>query len=99
MALTKADIVEQIYLQLGFPKEKSFQVIESLLESVKSSLASGDDVLVSGFGKFCVKEKDPRKGRNPATGESTLLPARRVVTFKCSERLRTRLNGKKRTKS
>jgi integration host factor subunit alpha len=99
MALTKADIVEQVYLQLGFPKEKSFQIIESLLESVKSSLASGDDVLVSGFGKFCVKEKDPRKGRNPATGESTLLPARRVVTFKCSERLRTRLNGKKRTKS
>jgi integration host factor subunit alpha len=99
MALTKADLVEQVYLQLGFPKEKSFQIIESLLESVKSSLASGDDVLVSGFGKFCVKEKDPRKGRNPATGESTLLPARRVVTFKCSERLRTRLNGKKRTKS
>jgi integration host factor subunit alpha len=99
MALTKADIVEQVYLQLGFPKEKSFQIIESLIESVKSSLASGDDVLVSGFGKFCVKEKDPRKGRNPATGESTLLPARRVVTFKCSERLRTRLNGKKRTKS
>ena len=99
MALTKADIVEQVYLQLGFPKEKSFRIIESLLESVKSSLASGDDVLVSGFGKFCVKEKDPRKGRNPATGESTLLPARRVVTFKCSERLRTRLNGKKRTKS
>jgi integration host factor subunit alpha len=98
MALTKADIVEQVYLQLGFPKEKSFQIIESLLESVKSSLATGDDVLVSGFGKFCVKEKHPRKGRNPATGESTLLPARRVVTFKCSERLRTRLNGKKRTK-
>jgi len=99
MALTKADIVEQVYLQLGFPKEKSFQVIESLLESVKRSLASGDDVLVSGFGKFCVKEKQPRKGRNPATGESTILPARRVVTFKCSERLRIRLNGKKRTKA
>jgi integration host factor subunit alpha len=99
MALTKADIVEQVYLQLGFPKDKSFQVVESLIESVKSSLATGDDVLVSGFGKFCVKEKQPRKGRNPATGESTILPARRVVTFKCSERLRSRLNGKKRTKS
>jgi integration host factor subunit alpha len=96
MALTKADIVEKVYLQLGFPKDKSFQVIESLIESVKRSLASGDDVLVSGFGKFCVKEKQPRKGRNPATGESTILPARRVVTFKCSERLRSRLNGKKR---
>jgi integration host factor subunit alpha len=96
MALTKADIVEKVYLQLGFPKDKSFQVIESLIENVKRSLASGDDVLVSGFGKFCVKEKQPRKGRNPATGESTILPARRVVTFKCSERLRSRLNGKKR---
>ncbi|WP_419658774.1 IhfA3: integration host factor, subunit alpha [Desulfosarcina variabilis str. Montpellier] len=99
MALTKADIVEKVYSQLGFPKDKSFQVIESLIESVKGSLASGDDVLVSGFGKFCVKEKQPRKGRNPATGESTILPARRVVTFKCSERLRSRLNGKKRSKS
>lgn len=99
MALTKAEIVEQVYLQLGFPKDKSFQVIETLIESVKNSLASGDDVLVSGFGKFCVKEKQPRKGRNPATGESTILPARRVVTFKCSERLRSRLNGKKRNKS
>jgi integration host factor subunit alpha len=99
MALTKADIVEKVYSQLGFPKDKSFQVIESLIESVKHSLASGDDVLVSGFGKFCVKEKQPRKGRNPATGESTILPARRVVTFKCSERLRSRLNGKRRSKS
>jgi len=99
MALTKADIVEQVYLQLGFPKDKSFQVIESLIESVKHSLASGDDVLVSGFGKFCIKDKQPRKGRNPATGESTILPARRVVTFKCSERLRSRLNGNKRCKS
>jgi integration host factor subunit alpha len=99
MALTKADIVEQVYLQLGFPKDKSLQVIESLIESVKCCLAEGDDVLVSGFGKFCVKDKQPRKGRNPATGESTLLPARRVVTFKCSERLRTRLNEKRRNKA
>ncbi len=99
MALTKADIVEQVYLKLGFPKDKSFQIIESLIESVKRSLSSGDDVLVSGFGKFCVKEKQPRKGRNPATGETTILPARRVVTFKCSERLRTRLNGRKRTRA
>ena len=98
MALTKADIVEQVYLQLGFPKDKASTIIETLIESVKGSLASGDDVLVSGFGKFCVKEKQPRKGRNPATGESTILPARRVVTFKCSERLRSRLNEKKRGK-
>jgi integration host factor subunit alpha len=95
MALTKADIVEKVYLQMGFPKAKSYQIVEILLKNVKNSLASGDDVLVSGFGKFCVKQKKPRRGRNPATGESTILPARRVVTFKCSDRLRQRLNGKK----
>lgn len=94
MALTKADIVEQLYLKMGFPKAKSFQIIEVLLEDIKSSLESGDDVLVSGFGKFCVKEKHARKGRNPATGERAILPARRVVTFKCSGCLRERVNGK-----
>ncbi len=99
MALTKADIVEQIYMQLGFPKDKSCELIESLIESIKQSLSSGDDVLVSGFGKFCVKDKQPRKGRNPATGESTILPARRVVTFKCSARLRVLLNDKKNNKN
>jgi integration host factor subunit alpha len=65
-----------------------------LIEIVKSSLASGEDVLVSGFGKFCVKDKSERKGRNPATGEDAILPARRVVTFKCSGKLRDKVNGK-----
>ena len=92
MTLTKADIVEQVYMEMGFPKEKSFQVVESLLESIKVCLESGDDVLVSGFGKFCVKDKHARKGRNPATGETAILPARRVVTFKCSGKLRKRVN-------
>ena len=68
MALTKADIVEQIYLQMGFSKAKSSEIVEVLLDRIKSTLASGDDVLVSGFGKFCVKQKGARKGRNPATG-------------------------------
>lgn len=94
MALTKADIVEQVYMEMGLPKAKSFQIIELLLESIKSSLESGDDVLVSGFGKFCVKEKHARKGRNPATGDSAILPARRVVTFKCSGCLRDLVNEK-----
>lgn len=94
MALTKADIVEQVYLEMGFPKSKSFQIIESLLESIKKTIESGEDVLVSGFGKFCVKEKQARKGRNPSTGETAILPARRVVTFKCSQCLRDRVNGK-----
>ncbi len=94
MALTKNVIVEQIQTQLGFPKNESMEITETLLEIVKSTLESGDDLLVSGFGKFCVKEKKERKGRNPATGEDAILPARRVVTFKCSGRLRDKVNGK-----
>jgi integration host factor subunit alpha len=94
MALTKNVIVEQLQTQLGFPKNQSAEVTESLLEIVKSTLASGDDVLVSGFGKFCVKEKKERKGRNPATGNDLMLKPRRVVTFKCSGKLREKVNGK-----
>ena len=93
MALTKNVIVEQVCNGLGFPKNKSVEITESLLELIKSSLASGDDVLVSGFGKFCVKDKKERKGRNPATGEDAILPARRVVTFKWSGKLREKVNG------
>jgi integration host factor subunit alpha len=93
MAITKNVIVEQIQAQLGFPKNHSKEITETLLEIIKSSLASGEDVLVSGFGKFCVKEKAARKGRNPATGEVAILPARRVVTFKWSGKLREKVNG------
>ena len=94
MALTKNVIVEQLQAQLGFPRNQSIEITESLLELIKSSLESGDDVLVSGFGKFCVKEKAERKGRNPATGEDAILAARRIVTFKCSGNLRGKINGK-----
>jgi len=93
MALTKNLIVEQIQDQLGFPKHQSVQITEELLEIIKANLAAGDDVLVSGFGKFCIKDKAVRKGRNPATGEDAILPARRVVTFKCSGKLREQVNG------
>ncbi len=94
MALTKSDIVEQLQSELGFPQNQSTEITEALLELIKSTLASGDDVLVSRFGKFCVKDKKERKGRNPATGEDAILPARRVVTFKCSGHLRKKVNGK-----
>ena len=94
MALTKHDIVDRIQDQLGIFRKESLMMTESLLELIKSSLESGEDVLVSGFGKFCVKEKNARKGRNPATGEDAILPARRVVTFKCSAKLRNKINGK-----
>ena len=93
MALTKHVLVEKLQSELGFPKKKSVDTVESLLEIIKSTLVSGEDVLVSGFGKFCVREKAERKGRNPATGEDAILPARRVVTFRCSRTLRSKVNG------
>ena len=92
MALTKKGIVEQIQAQLDFPKNKSLETAEFLLELIKTHLEVGDDVLISGFGKFCVKEKKKRKGRNPATGDELMLKPRRVVTFKCSGRLRAKVN-------
>ena len=92
MALTKSDIVASIH-DLGLTKKKSVEVIESLLEIIKRSLESSEDVLISGFGKFCVKDKAKRKGRNPATGEDLMLRGRRVVTFKCSGKLRHKIDG------
>jgi integration host factor subunit alpha len=93
MTLTKIQIVESIQNQIGFPKNRSSEIVETLLEIIKSTLESGEDVLVSGFGKFCVNEKKERRGRNPATGEAMMLSPRKVVTFKCSGKLRDRVNG------
>ena len=92
MALTKNDIVTAIH-ETGFTKKKSVDIIESLLEIIKQRLERGEDVLISGFGKFCVKEKKSRRGRNPATGSDLVLRARRIVTFKCSGKLRNKING------
>ncbi len=93
MTLTKAQIVDLIHEELPFPKNKSTEVIEGLIEIIKSSLANGEDVLISGFGKFCVKNKRERRGRNPATGNDLILEKRKVVTFKCSGKLREKING------
>ena len=91
MALTKNEIIGKVH-DLGFTKKQSTKVIESILEIIKGSLAEGDDVLVSGFGKFCIREKRSRRGRNPATGEDLVLRERKVVTFKCSGKLREKIN-------
>ena len=84
MALTKAQIVESVQNHIGLPKNRSSEIAETLLEIIKDTLASGEDVLISNFGKFCVKEKRERKGRNPATGDDMMLEPRKVVTFSCS---------------
>ena len=95
MTLTKAEIIETIQNQIGLPKAQSVAMVEKLLEVMKATLASGEDVRISGFGKFCVNHKKERKGRNPATGEDLILEPRKVVTFKCSGKLRDRINGNK----
>jgi len=94
MVLTKANIVEAVAEQNGYTKNQSFEMIETLLEIIKTTLESGEDVLESGFGKFCLKEKHERRGRNLSTGKDMMLEPRRVVTFTCSRRLRDRINGK-----
>ena len=78
---------------IGYTKNQASEIVEILLELIKSSLESGDDVLISGFGKFCVKEKRQRRGRNPATGKDLILKPRKVVTFRCSGNLRKKING------
>jgi integration host factor subunit alpha len=95
MTLTKATIIEEIQDQLRFSKKESTDHVEMLLEIMKRTLSEGEDLLISGFGKFCVKEKKQRRGRNPATGEDMMLAPRQVVTFKCSGKLREKINRSK----
>ena len=96
MPINKAEIINTIYNNLDLQKQESRIIIEALLEIIKHTLESDEDVLISGFGKFCVKDKKERKGRNPQTASDMKLRARRVVTFKCSRTLRENLNRKKR---
>jgi integration host factor subunit alpha len=91
--LTKAMIVEAIAEQNGNTKNESKDLVETLLEIMKRILESGEDVMISGFGKFHVQQKTKRRGRNPATGDDMFIDARRVVTFKCSAKLREMING------
>lgn len=94
MTLTKSDLIDSIYNSTSLPRNKSAELVDALLEIMKHTLANGEDVLITGFGKFCVKEKKKRRGRNPATGNNLVLDARRVIAFRCSGVLRDRINGK-----
>ncbi len=93
MTLIKTQLIDSVYKQVDLRKNKSTQAVDSLLEIIKKTLEDGEDVLISGFGKFCVKDKGKRRGRNPHTGEDLMLDERRVVTFRCSEVLRDKING------
>ena len=92
MTTTKSDLIHAVAEANGFAQNKSAEIVETLIDLIKTKLAGGEDVLITAFGKFCVKEKLERRGRNPATGEDMMLEARRVVTFKCSGRLRDKIN-------
>ena len=94
MSLTKAGIVNSISEHCGCSKTQSLDLVESILETIKEFLESGEDILISGFGKFCLKDKNPRRGRNPSTGEDLTLGARKVIIFRCSQVLKRKLNGK-----
>jgi len=93
VTLTKAHIAKTIHNHCGFTNDRSAQVIDSLLEILKKTLENGEDVLISGFGKFYVKDKRGRRGRNPQTGNDMMLGERRVVRFMCSPVLKGKVNG------
>ena len=95
MTLTKAIITEAISKKTSYTRIQSVELVDSLFEIMKQTLESGEDVLISSFGKFAVKQKMERKGRNPQNGQPMMIAPRKVLTFKCSGKLRDRINGKK----
>jgi len=93
--MTKMDLVNSVYMRVGFSKKDSLMIVENVLEIMKERLEKGEKVKISGFGNFIVKEKFPRRGRNPQTGEKITIVGRRILSFKPSNVLRRLLNGKK----
>jgi integration host factor subunit alpha len=95
--ITKADIVERVYDRIGFSKKEAAELVEMVFETIKAELKKGEDVKISGFGKFEVNKKKDRIGRNPRTGEQMIISARRVISFKVSQVLREVMKGENMT--
>jgi integration host factor subunit alpha len=93
MALTKADMAEYLYEELGLNKREAKDVVESFFEEIRAALERGEQVKLSGFGNFDLREKKQRPGRNPKTGEEIPITARRVVTFRPGQKLKSRVEG------
>ncbi len=91
--MTKAEIAKVIHERVGLSKKESGQIVDVVLDVVRSALEQGEDVKISGFGHFLVRDKRPRRGRNPKTGEEITIDSRRVVTFRASQLLKQRVNG------
>jgi len=94
MTVTRAHLTDSIHKGLGLSKSRSSELLGSFFEIMKGTLESGNNILISGFGKFCVKDNNRRRHRNPPTDQDMMLEAKRIVTFKCSMPLRHKLNGK-----
>ncbi len=93
--MTKADLVEIVYEKVGLSKKESQDIVEAIFDTIKSSLESGEKIKISGFGNFILRDKRPRKGRNPQTGDDIQISARRVLTFRPSQILKAYLNENK----
>lgn len=93
--MTKMDLVNSIYSKVGFSKKDSLSIVENVLEIIKARLEAGEKIKISGFGNFVVREKNPRRGRNPQTGDKITIVGRRILKFKPSNVLRRLLNGSK----
>jgi integration host factor subunit alpha len=98
MNVNKSHLIDHLHRNHDLPRDESSATIESLLEIIKHTLESGEDLLISGFGKFIVKLRKP-SSRNPYTGNDLTLNARRIVTFKCSKNLREKMNVKKKKRN
>ena len=92
-AITKADIIESVYEKVGFSKKESSEIVEMVFETMKKTLEKGEKIKISGFGKFEVRQKNTRRGRNPQTGTELQIPARKVLSFKPSQVLKNALAG------
>ena len=91
--MTKADLIESVYLKTGFSKKESAEIVETVFDLIKTTLEDGEKIKIAGFGNFVVKEKATRRGRNPQTGEEIEISARRILTFKPSQVLKNAINN------
>lgn len=91
--MTKADLIENVYLKTGFSKKESAEIVETVFDLIKDTLEEGEKIKIAGFGNFVVKEKSTRRGRNPQTGEEIEISARKILTFKPSQVLKNAINN------
>ncbi|RME40704.1 MAG: integration host factor subunit alpha [Deltaproteobacteria bacterium] len=93
--MTKADLIERVYLKTGYSKKESAEIVEMVFDLMKETLENGEKIKIAGFGNFVVKDKSSRRGRNPQTGEEIEITSRRILTFKPSQVLKSMINGEK----